>query len=112
MQGDVRKSQEALEEVLNNYATFIQKYFPALSEREKAKFWNTIKQDYEFYNTLVINYNRGNEDLIAKLYDNALLTKALLLSSSIKIRQRILSSGNDPGDGGQTLVRNAGRVTN
>lgn len=94
MQGDVKKSQDALEEVLNNYSTFIKKYFPALSEREKAKFWNTIKQDYEFYNTLVINFNRGNQDLIGTLYDNALLTKALLLSSSIKIRQRILSSGN------------------
>lgn len=95
MQGDIKKSQIALEEVLDNYTTFIKDYFPALSEREKAKFWNTIKQDYEFFNTLVINYNRDNDELVGRLYDNALLTKALLLSSSIKIRQRILSSGDD-----------------
>ncbi len=95
MQGDVKKSQQALEEVLANYSVFIQKYFPSLSEREKTKFWNTIKQDYEFYNTLVINYNRGNKDLVGALYNNALLTKALLLSSSIKIRKRIMSSGDE-----------------
>ncbi|MEO9966884.1 MAG: CHAT domain-containing tetratricopeptide repeat protein [Reichenbachiella sp.] len=95
MQGDIKKSQESIEEVLGNYAVFIKDYFPSLSEREKAKFWNTIKQDYEFYNTIVINYNRKNSDLVGTLYNNALLTKALLLSSSIKIRQRILSSGNE-----------------
>ena len=95
MQGDVRKSQEAIEEVLENYNVFIKDFFPALSEREKAKFWNTIKQDYEFYNTIVINYNRKNDDLIGTLYNNALLTKALLLNSSIKIRQRILASNDE-----------------
>lgn len=94
MQGNPKKSQEALEEVLLNYNNFIKNYFPALSEREKAKFWNTIKQDYEFYNTLVINYSK-NQDLIGELYNNALLTKALLLNSSIKIRQQIQSSGDE-----------------
>lgn len=95
MQGDVKRSQASIEEVLSNYAVFIKNYFPSLSEREKAKFWNTIKQDYEFYNTIVINYNKNNDELVGTLYNNALLTKALLLSSSIKIRQRILASGDE-----------------
>ncbi|UXX77661.1 CHAT domain-containing protein [Reichenbachiella carrageenanivorans] len=95
MQGDIKRSQESIEEVLANYSVFIKEYFPSLSEREKAKFWNTIKQDYEFYNTIVINYNKKNTELVGSLYNNALLTKALLLSSSIKIRQRILSSGDE-----------------
>ncbi|MCV9385477.1 CHAT domain-containing protein [Reichenbachiella ulvae] len=95
MEGDVKKSQESIEEVLGNYSAFIKEYFPALSEREKAKFWNTIKSDYEFYSTLVINYNRKNDEMIGNLYNNALLTKALLLSSSIKIRQRILTSNDE-----------------
>ncbi len=94
MQGDWRRSQSEMEEVLENYKVFIQDYFPALSEREKAKFWNTIKTDYEFYNTLVINKNR-NDRYIGELYNNALLTKALLLNTSIKIRERILSSSDE-----------------
>ena len=95
MQGDIKKAQVSIEEVLANYSVFIKDYFPSLSEREKAKFWNTIKQDFEYYNTIVINYNKKSEELIGDLYNNALLTKALLLSSSIKIRQRILTSGDE-----------------
>ena len=94
MQERYKDSQNEMEEVLANYKGFIAEYFPALSEREKAKFWNTIKEDYEFYNTLIISRNRTKR-YIGELYNNALLTKALLLNSSIKVRQRILNSGDD-----------------
>jgi len=94
MQGNWKKSQDQMEEVLAKYKDFIVNYFPALSEREKAKFWNTIKTDYEFYNTLIVSRNR-NEKYIGELFNNALLTKALLLNSSIKIRERIMNSTDE-----------------
>lgn len=93
MQQRYKDAQEEMEAVLANYKNFIQEYFPALSEREKAKFWNTIKGDYEFYNTLIVSRNRSSK-YIGELYNNALLTKALLLNSSIKVRQRIMSSND------------------
>ena len=94
MQSRYKDSQDEMEKVLANYKNFIKDYFPALSEREKAKFWNTIKGDYEFYNTLIINRNRSTK-YIGELYNNALLTKALLLNSSIKVRQRIMNSNDE-----------------
>ncbi len=94
MQGNWSKAQDRMEEVLANYEAFIAKYFPALSEREKAKFWNTIKPDYEFYNSLIISKNRKPK-YVGQLFNNALLTKALLLNSSIKIRQRINNSDDE-----------------
>ncbi|WP_370089890.1 CHAT domain-containing protein [Ekhidna sp.] len=94
MQARYKDSQDEMEKVLANYKNFIREYFPALSEREKAKFWNTIKGDYEFYNTLIINRNRSAK-YIGELYNNALLTKALLLNSSIKVRQRIMNSNDE-----------------
>ncbi len=94
MQERYKDSQNEMELVLTNYKGFIKEYFPALSEREKAKFWNTIKEDYEFYNTLIISRNRTKR-YIGELYNNALLTKALLLNSSIKVRQRIMNSGDE-----------------
>ncbi|SNT15863.1 Tetratricopeptide repeat-containing protein [Ekhidna lutea] len=94
MQSRYKDSQDEMEEVLANYKNFIKEYFPALSEREKAKFWNTIKGDYEFYNTLIVSRNR-NTRYIGELYNNALLTKALLLNSSIKVRQRIMNSNDE-----------------
>jgi CHAT domain-containing protein len=95
MEGNFKKAKSNIEQALNNYDTFIKQYFPALSEREKAKYWNTIKGDFEFYNTLAFSQLEDFRDLTGKVYDYQLLTKALLLSSSIKIRERILSSNDE-----------------
>ena len=95
MEKDYKKSKKLIEESLNNYENFIKGYFPALSEREKAKYWNTIKGDFEFYNTLAFSQLDDFKDLAGKVYNYQLLTKALLLSSSIKIRERILNSTDE-----------------
>ena len=92
MQKDYKRSKRLIEESLSNYENFIKQFFPALSEREKAKYWNTIKGDFEFYNTLAFSNLEDFRDLTEKVYNYQLLTKALLLSSSIKIRERILNS--------------------
>lgn len=92
MQKDYKRSKRNIEEALGNYENFIKTFFPALSEAEKAKFWNTIKYDFEFYNTLAFSNLDDFKDLTGKVYNYQLLTKALLLSSSIKIRERIMNS--------------------
>jgi CHAT domain-containing protein len=94
-QKDFKRAKRNIEEALNNYEIFIKEYFPALSEREKAKYWNTIKGDFEFYNTLAFSNLDDFKDMSGKVYDYQLLTKALLLSSSIKIRERILNSTDE-----------------
>jgi CHAT domain-containing protein len=95
MQSDYKRSKRMIEESLGKYELFIKQYFPALSEREKAKYWNTIKGDFEFYNTLAFSNLEDFRDLSGKVYNYQLLTKALLLSSSIKIRERILNSTDE-----------------
>lgn len=95
MEKDYKTAKKNIEEALSNYEGFIKQYFPALSEREKAKYWNTIKGDFEFYNTLAFGQLEDFRDLSGKVYNYQLLTKALLLSSSIKIRERILNSNDE-----------------
>ncbi len=95
MEKDFKRAKKNIEEALTNYENFIKLYFPALSEREKAKYWNTIKGDFEFYNTLAFGQLEDFRDLAGKVYNYQLLTKALLLSSSIKIRERILNSNDE-----------------
>ncbi|UII29364.1 CHAT domain-containing protein [Fulvivirga maritima] len=92
MEGDTKASRKYIEEALANYRKFIKTYFPALSEREKAKYWNTIRPDFEFYNTLAFNLKDQSPEIIGEVYNNALLTKAILLNSSLKIRERIMNS--------------------
>ena len=95
MDRDYKRSKRLIEQSLANYETFIKQYFPALSEREKAKYWNTIKGDFEFYNTLAFSNLEDFRDLTGKVYNAQLMTKALLLSSSIKIRERIMNSTDE-----------------
>lgn len=95
MTKDYKRARQRIEQALNNYQDFIKKYFPALSEREKAKYWNTIKGDFEFYNTLALGRIEEFRDLSDQVYNYQLLTKAILLNSSIKIRERILNSTNE-----------------
>ncbi|MBS1486711.1 MAG: CHAT domain-containing protein [Bacteroidetes bacterium] len=95
MEKDYKRSKRNIEEALNDYDQFIKQYFPALSEREKAKYWNTIKTDFEFYNTLAFGQIEDFRDLSGKVYNYQLLTKALLLSSSIKMRERIQNSNDE-----------------
>jgi CHAT domain-containing protein len=95
MKKDYKRAKRDIEISLNNYEQFIKNFFPALSEREKAKYWNTIKSDFEFYNTLAFSNLDDFKDLTEKVYNYQLLTKALLLSSSIKMRERILNSTDE-----------------
>ncbi len=95
MEKDYKKAKRNIEEALANYENFLKQFFPALSEREKAKYWNTIKPDFEFYNTLAFGQLEDFKDLSGKVYDYQLLTKALLLSSSIKMKERILNSDDE-----------------
>jgi len=95
MEKDYKRAKRNIEEALNNYEDFLKRYFPALSEREKAKYWNTIKSDFEFYNTLAFGQLDDFRDLSGKVYNYQLLTKALLLSSSIKMKERILNSQDE-----------------
>ncbi len=95
MQGNKKEAMLLIEEVIEQRNQFIRQFFPALSEREKARFWASIRDDYEYYNTVVLSRRKDDDDkLLGKLYDNALNTKALLLNSGLKMRGNILNSGD------------------
>lgn len=92
--GDVKKSVEASEETIDNSLLYLDQIFPTLSERGKASYWSKVKNNFEFYKNLAFTQHATYPDMIGKVYDITLKTKAILLSSSLKIKQRIQSSGD------------------
>ncbi|MFY0606067.1 MAG: CHAT domain-containing protein [Cyclobacteriaceae bacterium] len=92
---DISEVESILGATTDAYLSYTKTYFPTLSEEEKAKFWNKIKPDFEFYNTVAIRYSDSKEKYLENMYDFALATKGLLLNSSIKTRNSILNSGDD-----------------
>jgi len=93
---DYTNAVKSYDEAIKSYLTFIQVQFPALSEREKMKSWNVIKTDFEFYYSMAYQLRKERPELMGNVYDMTMATKALMLNSSIKVRQRILNSGNQP----------------
>ncbi|HSZ24720.1 MAG TPA: CHAT domain-containing tetratricopeptide repeat protein, partial [Cytophagaceae bacterium] len=92
--GDVKNSIIESEETIQKSLRYLDKIFPTLSERGKAKYWEKVRNDFEFYKTLAFTQNTAYPDMVANVYNITLKTKAILLSSSIKVRERILKSGD------------------
>ncbi|HEY8401211.1 MAG TPA: CHAT domain-containing tetratricopeptide repeat protein [Cytophagaceae bacterium] len=93
MKKETNKSLELMESIIPKYLNYTKTFFPSLSFREKNKFWNNLKEEFEFYNYLALSvYGNKKNKLSASVYNNIIATKALLLSSDIKIRESILSS--------------------
>ncbi len=91
---DYKKANDLMEQATGIYFGFIRDYFPALSEGEKAKFWQFIRGDFEFFNSLAVSRADKRPDFLGKMYDYSLATKGILLSSSAGMKQKILYSKN------------------
>jgi CHAT domain-containing protein len=97
---DVRNAVLASEETIKKSLVYLDKIFPSLSERGKASYWEKVKNDFEFYKSLAFTQHTSYPDMIGTVFNITLKTKAILLSSSIKVRERILQSGDT------TLIQN------
>lgn len=95
MLNEKEKSLERMEVCIPTYLQYVDKYFPSLSFQEKSKFWFSMKEEFEFYDFLVLStLSDSRHKLNGTIYNNILATKALLLSSDIKLRRQITSSGD------------------
>ncbi len=81
-------SQAFISQIENNFST--------LSESEKGKFLNTFSLNLQFYNSFTIKANKQIPNLTAWAYNNSLVTKGLLFSSTQKIKERIQNSDDMP----------------
>jgi CHAT domain-containing protein/Tfp pilus assembly protein PilF len=96
-QGKMKEANDHYRLVISQYLHQITEYFPALSEKEKGAFYQKIKPVFDSYQDFCIQYYKQNpaqKDVLTELYRIQLLTKAILLNSSNKVRQTILSSGD------------------
>ncbi len=81
-------------EALSKYLQLISRYFPYLSEKEKLQFWISIHDGFEDFNSFCIKYFKIKPEIINQMYDNILVTKGLILSSTKKVINKIRNSGD------------------
>ncbi|HBK88734.1 MAG TPA: hypothetical protein DDZ56_08790 [Cytophagales bacterium] len=97
-QGQWEKARTYYEPVVADYQKQVKTFFPALSEKEKGAFYAKIKPVFDAYQDFCVQYLTAfpekKSDMLIRLYDLQLSTKAILLNASNKVRSRILSSGD------------------
>lgn len=94
LNNESKKCNEIIQRSQEKYRTYIQHYFPYLSENERLKFWNSIKGEFNFYNVFFLNNLKEHPEMAGEIYNNTLLTKAILLNASLKTREQILNSND------------------
>ena len=89
------KAEPLFLEAIANQFNQINTVFPALSEKEREAFYNTLRSDLERFNTFAVLNSLDNPSIIGEMFNNQLTTKALLFNASDKMRQNILSSNDE-----------------
>lgn len=79
-------------DVMDKSLEFINKYFPPMSEAEKTKYWDILQPRFQRFYNFALEANLENPRIVDAMFDYQIATKALLLSSTNKVKQLILSS--------------------
>jgi CHAT domain-containing protein len=73
---------------------FINQYFPPMSEAEKTSYWDINAPRFQRFYNFALEALAVKPELAQDLYNYHIATKALLLNTSNKIKQSILSSND------------------
>ncbi len=92
--GEVEPALVLFASRLNFLENYVQKYFNYLGESEREAFYNNVKDDFEQSAELSFREYKTHPELLATAYNLQLRYKALLLSTTNQIKQRIISSGD------------------
>jgi CHAT domain-containing protein/predicted negative regulator of RcsB-dependent stress response len=90
------KTLDAMNEIIPKYLDYTRTNFPSLSFRQKSNYWKDLKDEFEFYAFVALQQPSKGSNLkyTGNVYNNILATKALLLSSSIKLLDKIQNSND------------------
>lgn len=85
---------------MRGFLLLIEKYFPYLSEKDKTRFYYNVAHAFETFNSFVIEQRKKNPAgnhaaLIARMYNNQVALKSLLLKESEKMREAVASSKDE-----------------
>lgn len=94
VRGNLAKSEAYLIKANSINMQMVRRFFPSFSDEEKEAFFNTIKPGIEEFQSFATVRYAENPTIAGNLFDHQLATKALLLNSSAKWKQRIKTSGD------------------
>lgn len=91
---DFAKAKTFYGEAMEKSLDFINHYFPPMSEAEKTKYWDVLRPRFQRFFNYAVEASESDPSIVSDMFNYQIATKALLLSSTNKIKQTILSSGD------------------
>ncbi|MEX1240896.1 MAG: tetratricopeptide repeat protein, partial [Cyclobacteriaceae bacterium] len=88
------KAYSLYQELMDRSLQFINTYFPPMSEAEKTKYWEVLSPRFQRFYNFALDASATLPAIVNNLFDYQIATKALLLNSTNKVKQSILSSGD------------------
>jgi antitoxin component YwqK of YwqJK toxin-antitoxin module/CHAT domain-containing protein len=92
--GDIQKADAQWGETFKMLLNYVQENFYFMSDAEKTLLWSDYRPVVQEYFSYASRQYKKTAAAAGQMYNVQLATKALLLSTSNKIRKRILSSGD------------------
>lgn len=92
---DYDKAYDLYHKVMDRSLEFVNRYFPPMSESEKTKYWDLLSPRFQRFYNFALETAATNRNVLKDMFEYRLATKGLLWSSTRKISQGILSSGNE-----------------
>jgi CHAT domain-containing protein len=99
IEGNLSGASTSFKTMVDAYNKYLSGNFKALSENEKEKFYYTIKEDFDLFNSFVLHcHDKGLAErygLYEVILHNQLKIKGLLLGDAALLQNRILNSGSN-----------------
>jgi len=90
--GENDKAEPYFLEAMSKYLNQVKRFFPYLSEKEKLQFWSSLRVNFEEFTSFATKYYSSKPSISGMMFNNCLLTKGLILSSTKKIIAKIRES--------------------
>ena len=92
---EYEKAYTLYHEVMEKTLDFINRYFAPMSEAEKTKYWDMISPRFQRFYNFALEAQATNKQIVFDMFEYRVATKGILLSSTKKISESILGSGNE-----------------
>ncbi len=94
-QQNIEKADALFKQSINQSLKFVGEYFAPMSDVEKAAYWKTLRPRFEKYYAFTADVGNNNAEVLKTAVNYRLATKAMLLSSTTKVKASILNSGDE-----------------
>ena len=91
---DLSRAHELYTSVMGRSIEFVNRYFPPMSEVEKTKYWDLLSPRFERFYNFALDVAPSEPAIAKEVFEYRMATKGLLLTSSRKVSNTILNSGN------------------